>query len=105
MKKEIQMQIERDKELRKIQGAVDDAESLKAAVVTEIKRVEEALPVVCAKGFMASDGRHVDDMASLGALKSEKEYLDFAIMGLRGIAIPKRTVKYLVKGPVKAFDE
>jgi hypothetical protein len=90
MKKEIEMQIERDKELRKVQGAIDEAETLKATVMAEIKRVEDSLPLVCAKGFMASDGRHVDDMASLGALKSEKEYLDFAILGLRGIAIPNK---------------
>jgi hypothetical protein len=90
MKKEIEMQVERDKELREIQGAIDEAEALKSAVVDEIKRVEEALPAICAKSFMADDGGHVDDMASLGALKGEREYLDFAILGLRGIAIPNK---------------
>ena len=88
MKKEIEMQVERDKELREIQGAIDEAESLKAAVADEIQRVEEVLPAMCAKGFMADDQRHVDDMANMGALKSEKEYLDFTIRGLREMTVP-----------------
>ena len=88
MKKEIELQIERDKELRKIQGSIDEAEGLKGAVMDEIQRLEKAIPAICAEGFMADDGRHVDDMANMGALKSEKEYLDFTIRGLREMTVP-----------------
>ena len=108
MKKEIELQIERDKELREIQGAIDEAEGLKAAVVDEIKRVEEALPAMCAEGFMADDQRHVDSMASLGPLKSEKEYLDFAILGLREINIPNKEADQNIehiKGVREGYEE
>ena len=108
MKKEIQLQIERDKELREVQGAIDEAEGFRAAVGDEIERVEEGLSAMCAESFMADDGRHVDEMASLGALKSEKEYLDFAILGLRKIAIPNKEADQdieQIKGIREGYEE